>query len=261
MGKSIRKVELEDEEDALAGFLSPPRPVAPGCSNGSGGGGGGGSGNGSGTPIATSRFIGGISNPTKLALTPKPLQEQRLDSNIMKDASVGEEEMAVADDKEDLEYREQAHSGAGGGEAVHLVDDGEDGIDHELSPEDEKAMHDLSHEELIDMIKELKRRSIENALDAQAWHAQASQIKRQGHSLYEQFVSKCHRLQRTSQQLKDCRDREQQLAKQVEMVTLQRNESDQRFTEQQDRFKRNFQHYGQLKSSLDQLTAKHDVRA
>eukprot|EP01122_Echinamoeba_exundans_P016258 TRINITY_DN8180_c0_g1_i1.p1 TRINITY_DN8180_c0_g1~~TRINITY_DN8180_c0_g1_i1.p1 ORF type:complete len:1107 (-),score=212.17 TRINITY_DN8180_c0_g1_i1:27-3347(-) len=120
-----------------------------------------------------------------------------------------------------------------------------------LSELTEESLQDWTREELVARVVNTQRALVQSEENVLAWQSYAQDLKIQGKDLYTMFVSKCHRLQRLSQLVREEREKSAAaLQAQVHLETQLKDSSAQVKQQQQD-FKKHFDSYSRLKQDLE----------
>lgn len=115
---------------------------------------------------------------------------------------------------------------------------------------EDEAWHEWTHEDLSLHASQMNLALLQLAEDIAQWRVHCSKINKNGQELYEQYVQQCHRLQRTSTILKQCRRENAELSEKVAANEESAATAEQRYQSQQDRLKSNLDACQVLKDSL-----------
>jgi chromosome segregation ATPase len=124
-----------------------------------------------------------------------------------------------------------------------------------LSEMTEESLQDWTREELVARVVNTQRALVQSEENVLAWQSYAQELKIQGKDLYSLFVSKCHRLQRISQVLREEREKSAAALQAQSQTEAQLKDSVAQVRQQQQDFKKHFDSYSRLKQDLESATA------
>lgn len=114
---------------------------------------------------------------------------------------------------------------------------------------------DWSREELVSRVISGQTALVQSEENVQAWQTYAHELKEQGRALYDNFVVKCHRLQRASHQLQEERERCALAQRAREAAELLVAEAKSQAKQQKEEFKKHFDSYAKLKVDIESTSA------